>query len=205
MTTKSTIGYWEPIRRGVTNDNTIFRMSISLCPAIATTSEVKTAFLMGVSVLFVQTMASVTISLIRSLIHPRIRLPIFMVIIAGWVSVIDMVLNAFAPEVYHQIGLYIQLIVAFASILAGAEMFAMKNGPVRSFFDGFGRGLGFLIVLVIIGFFREIIGKGALGGFPVFHGKPLTIFALPAGGFFMVGILMALFNWLSAKRVGKQL
>ena len=195
--------YWELIRRGIIDENTIFRLAISLCPAIATTSNVKNGFFMGVSVLFVQTMANVTISSIRKIIHPRIRLPIFMLVIACWVSIIDMSMAAFAPEVYKQMGLYIQLIVAFASILAGAEVFASKNDMVASFFDGIGRGMGFLCALVVISLFREILGKGTIAGFPVIHDTLLSIMVLPAGGFLAVGILMAVFNWLGNKYLKK--
>lgn len=159
--------------------------------------------LMGTAVLFVQVMVNITISLMRNLIHPRIRLPIFMLVISGWVTVTDMTMAAFAPEAYKQMGLYIQLIVAFASILARAEMFASKNKIMPSMFDGVGMGLGFLFALSVISSFRELLGKGSLWGYPVIHAKPLLIMILPAGGFFAVGILMGLFNWLSMKAENK--
>jgi electron transport complex protein RnfE len=160
---------------------------------------------MGVAVLFVQVMVSVSVSLMKSFIHPRIRLPIFMLVISGWVTITDMCMAAFAAEAYKQMGLYIQLIVAFASILAGAEMFASKNKVIPAFFDGIGRGAGFLVALVVISAFRELLGKGALLGFPVLGGaRPLLIMILPAGGFLAVGLLMALFNWLDAKFLKKE-
>ncbi len=119
-----------------------------------------------------------------------------MLVISGWVTVTDMSMAAFAPEAYKQMGLYIQLIVAFASILARAEMFASKNKIMPSMFDGIGMGLGFLFALSIISFFRELLGKGSLWGYPLIHAKPLLIMVLPAGGFFAVGILMGFFNWM---------
>lgn len=199
MTTQK-INNWQLIWRGIIDENTIFRLAISLCPAIAVTSTLKNGFLMGVAVLFVQVMVNITISCMKPFIHPRIRLPIFMLVISGWVTVTDMSMAAFAAEAYKQMGLYIQLIVAFASILAGAEMFASKNSIIQSFFDGIGRGLGFLIALVIISAFREILGKGALGGIILLGGaKPLLIMILPAGGFFAVGLLMAVFNWIDTR------
>jgi electron transport complex protein RnfE len=106
---------------------------------------------------------------------------------------------AYAREAYKQMGLYIQLIVAFASILARAEMFASKNKVVPSMFDGIGMGLGFLFSLSIISFFRELLGKGSLWGYAILDAKPLLIMVLPAGGFFAVGILMGFFNWLSLR------
>ncbi len=193
------IRYRDLIINGLVAENTIFKLAISLCPAIAVTNSLRNGFLMGIAVLFVQTMVNVTVSAFRRFIHPRIRLPIFMLIISGWVSVTDMLMAAFARDAYKQMGLYIQLIVAFASILARAEMFASKNRVVPSMFDGIGMGLGFLFALVVISFFRELLGKGSLWGIPIVPFKPLLIMILPAGGFLAAGILMAFFNWIDAR------
>lgn len=193
------VNYIELITNGIIKENTIFKLALSLCPSIAVTNNLKNGVLMGVAVLFVQVMVNITISLMRKFIHPRIRLPIFMLIISGWVTVTDMSMAAAVPDVYKQMGLYIQLIVAFASILARAEMFASKNKIAPSMADGIGMGLGFLFALTVISFFRELIGKGSLWGMPIVHAKPLLIMILPAGGFFAVGILMAFFNWIDIK------
>jgi electron transport complex protein RnfE len=203
MAQKDTVDYFGLIKNGIFKENTIFKLALSLCPSIAVTNNLRNGVLMGTAVLFVQVMVNITISLMRSFIHPRIRLPIFMLVISGWVTVTDMTMAAFAPEAYKQMGLYIQLIVAFASILARAEMFASKNKIVPSLFDGIGMGLGFLCALTIISFFREILGKGSLWGFPVIQAKPLLIMVLPAGGFFAVGILMGFFNWMGMRNSGK--
>lgn len=194
---------WELIRNGIFAENTIFKLAISLCPAIAVTSNVKNGFFMGLAVMFVQTMVNATVSLLRRFIHPRIRIPIFMLIISGWVSVTDMTMAAFVRDVYKQMGLYIQLIVAFASILAHAETFASKNKPAPSVFDGIGMGAGFMVALVIISFFRELLGKGTLWGVDVIGFKPMLIMILPTGGFLTVGVLMAFFNWME-QRAGKK-
>jgi len=194
-----TVNYLDLIKNGILKENTIFKLALSLCPSIAVTNNLRNGVLMGVAVLFVQVMVNITISLMRNVIHPRVRLPIFMLVISGWVTVTDMSMAAFAPEAYKQLGLYIQLIVAFASILARAEMFASKNKFVPSMFDGIGMGLGFLFALSIISFFRELLGRGSLWGYQLINAKPLLILVLPAGGFFAVGILMGLFNWLSMK------
>lgn len=199
MAQTSTVDYFGLIKNGIFKENTIFKLALSLCPSIAVTNNLRNGVLMGTAVLFVQVMVNITISLMRSFIHPRIRLPIFMLVISGWVTVTDMTMAAFAPEAYKQMGLYIQLIVAFASILARAEMFASKNKITPSLFDGIGMGLGFLFALTIISFFREILGKGSLWGFPIIDAKPLLIMVLPAGGFFAVGILMGFFNWIGAR------
>jgi electron transport complex protein RnfE len=194
-----TVSYLDLIKNVILKENTIFKLALSLCPSIAVTNNLRNGVLMGVAVLFVQVMVNITISLMRNVIHPRVRLPIFMLVISGWVTVTDMSMAAFAPEAYKQLGLYIQLIVAFASILARAEMFASKNKFVPSMFDGIGMGLGFLFALSIISFFRELLGRGSLWGYQLINAKPLLILVLPAGGFFAVGILMGLFNWLSMK------
>jgi electron transport complex protein RnfE len=199
MAQTGTTDYFGLIKNGIFKENTIFKLALSLCPSIAVTNNLRNGVLMGVAVLFVQIMVNITISLMRNFIHPRIRLPIFMLVISGWVTVTDMTMAAFAQEAYKQMGLYIQLIVAFASILARAEMFASKNKVVPSMFDGVGMGLGFLFALSIISFFRELLGKGSMWGYPIIHAKPLLIMILPAGGFFAVGLLMGFFNWMGMR------
>lgn len=203
MTQTSTVRYLDLIKNGIFKENTIFKLALSLCPSIAVTNNLRNGVLMGAAVLFVQVMVNITISLMRKIIHPRIRLPIFMLIISGWVTVTDLTMAAFAREAYKQMGLYIQLIVAFASILARAEMFASKNKVIPSMFDGIGMGLGFLFALTAISFFRELLGKGSLWGFSIIHAKPLLIMILPAGGFFAVGILMGFLNWMSMRHESK--
>jgi electron transport complex protein RnfE len=199
MVQPDTGNYFEILKNGIFKENTIFKLALSLCPSIAVTNNLRNGVLMGIAVLFVQVMVNITISLMRHFIHPRIRLPIFMLIISGWVTVTDMSMAAFAPEAYKQMGLYIQLIVAFASILARAEMFASKSTFVPSLFDGIGMGTGFLLALTVISFFRELLGKGSLWGIPLISANPLLILILPAGGFFAVGILMGFFNWMSTR------
>jgi electron transport complex protein RnfE len=153
---------WELLKNGMFGENTIFRMAISLCPSIAVTNSLKNGIALGAAVVFVQTMVNITVSAMRSFIHPKIRIPIFMLVIAGYVTVIDMLMSTYFRAIYAQIGLYIQIIVAFASIFARAEVFASKNRFIPSFMDGFGMGVGFLLAMVVISFFRELLGKGEL-------------------------------------------
>lgn len=197
---------------GIIKENTIFKLALSLCPSIAVTNNLKNGIFMGLAVLFVQTMVNITISLMRKIIQPKVRLPIFMLVISGWVTITQMMMAAFVPDVYAKVGLYIALIVAFASILARAEMFASKNSIVPSMVDGLGMGVGFLFALTVISFFRELVGKGTLTVptglatqhvFTFINTKPLLIMVLPAGGFLAVGILMAAFNWLDARYMKK--
>jgi Na+-translocating ferredoxin:NAD+ oxidoreductase subunit E len=212
MSSSSTINLKDLFLNGIIKENTIFKLALSLCPSIAVTSNLKNGIFMGLAVLFVQTMVNLTISLMRKIIQPKVRLPIFMLVISGWVTITQMLMAAFVPDVYAKVGLYIALIVAFASILARAEMFASKNSIVPSMVDGLGMGVGFLFALTVISFFRELVGKGTLTVptglatqhvFTFINTKPVLIMVLPAGGFLAVGILMALFNWIDARYMKK--
>jgi electron transport complex protein RnfE len=194
-------------KNGIFGENPVFRLALSLCPAVAVTSGVKNGFLMGVAVLFVMTMTNVTVSLLRNFIHPRVRIPSYVFITATWVTVTDQVMSAYQRAVYKEMGLYIMLIVAFAIILSRAEMFASKNKLLPSFVDGVGMGMGFLIALVMLGVFREFLGKGSLWGhqFLMEDGKavkPILIMIMPTGGFFAVGLMMGWLNWIDRKFFG---
>lgn len=193
---------WELIKNGMFGENTIFRMAISLCPSIAVTNGLKNGVALGISVMFVQTMVNFTVSLMRNFIHPKIRIPIFMLVIAGYVTIIDLLMATYARSIYKEIGLYIQIIVAFASIFARAEVFANKNKVFPSVCDGLGMGIGFLLAMIVISFFRELLGKGELFGYSLIAGNPLLIMILPAGGFLAVGLLMGFFNWIDMKFFG---
>jgi electron transport complex protein RnfE len=212
MSSPSTTSLKDLFLNGIIKENTIFKLALSLCPSIAVTNNLKNGIFMGLAVLFVQTMVNITISLMRKIIQPKVRLPIFMLVISGWVTITQMMMAAFVPDVYAKVGLYIALIVAFASILARAEMFASKNSIVPSMVDGLGMGVGFLFALTVISFFRELVGKGTLTVptglatqhvFTFINTKPVLIMVLPAGGFLAVGILMAFFNWIDARYMKK--
>lgn len=191
------------ILNGIFAENPVFRLALSLCPAVAVTNTVANGLMLGIAVLAVQVLSSVTVALVRGAIHPRVRIPVYTIIIAVWVSAIDMTLAAFAPAVYAQVGLYVKLIVAFAIIISRLEVFASRQPLVPSFWDGLGMGLGFLLALVVIGAMRELLGLGSLGGLKFTPTKPLLFFALPAGGFFSIALLMALFNHIDRLRGGK--
>jgi electron transport complex protein RnfE len=184
------------LANGILKENPVFRLALSLCPAVAVTNTVLNGLILGVAVLAVQVLSSVTVAIVRGLIHPRVRIPVYTIIIAVWVSAIDMTLAAFFPALYAQVGLYVKLIVAFAIIISRLEVFASRQPLVPSFFDGLGMGLGFLLALVVIGTFREILGNGSFAGFALLPTRPLLFFALPAGGFFSLALLLAFFNRL---------
>ena len=188
------------VMRGIFEENPIFRLALSLCPAVAVTTSVKNGLMLGTAVLIVQVLSSVSGSLVRHIINPKIRIPVFTLIIAIWVSAIDMILAAYFASVYQEVGLYVKLIVAFAIIISRMELFSMKNTVVPSFWDGVGMGLGFLAGMVLAGSFRELVGNGTLFGITIVPFKPLMLAVLPAGGFFTIGLIMALFNWVDLKR-----
>ncbi|MBI5639947.1 MAG: electron transport complex subunit RsxE [Nitrospirae bacterium] len=212
MSSTSTTSLKDLFLNGIIKENTIFKLALSLCPSIAVTNNLKNGIFMGLAVLFVQTMVNLTISQMRKIIEPKVRLPIFMLVISGWVTITQMLMAALVTDVYANVGLYIALIVSFASILARAEMFASKNSIVPSMVDGLGMGVGFLFALTVISFFRELVGRGTLTVptglatqhvFTFISTKPVLIMVLPAGGFLAVGILMAFFNWIDARYMKK--
>ena len=190
------------ILRGIFTENPVFRLALSLCPAVAVTTAVWNGIALGIAVLLVQVLSSVTVALLHGRIHPRVRIPAYTIIIAVWVSAIDMGLSAFAPALYAQIGLYVKLIVAFAIIISRLEMFASRYPVAPSVLDGLGMGLGVLVALVLISAFRELLGAGALFGVKVLPFKPLFFLALPAGGFFSIALFMAAFNRFEERLLG---
>lgn len=187
---------------GLIPENPIFRLALSLCPAVAVTTSVWNGLYLGIAVIFVQVLSSCTVSIFKSLIHPRIRIPAYVIVIALWVSVIDMVLSAYDPHTYEKIELFIKLIVVFAIIISRLELFASKEPLVPSFFDGLGMGVGFTFGLCLVSAIREFFGVGQLFGQDIVDLKFLVMI-LPAGGFFVIGFVMATFNWIEYKVTGK--
>lgn len=181
---------------GILNENPIFRLALSMCPAVGISTTVMNGLLLGIAVLFVQVFSSCTISVIKNYIHPRIRIPTYTLTIATWVTVIDLVLAAYMPAAYKEMGIFVKLIVAFAIITMRLEMFACKNSVTASFWDGVGMGLGFMFAMMALGFVRELLGMGTLFGYDILGFKPLLFFVLPAAGFFCVGIMMAIYNYV---------
>lgn len=181
---------------GILNENPIFRLVLSMCPAVGISTTVMNGLLLGIAVLFVQVFSSVTIAIFKNKIHPRIRIPTYTLTIATWVTIIDMVLAAYMPEAYARMGIFVKLIVAFAIITMRLEMFACKESVTASFWDGIGMGLGFMAGMIALGFVRELLGLGTVLGYDVLGFKPLLFFVLPFAGFFCVGIMMAFFNYI---------
>jgi len=181
---------------GILKENPIFKLALSMCPAVGISTTVMNGIMLGIAVLMVQVLSSVTISALKDFIHPRIRIPTYTLTIATWVTVIDLSLAAYFPAAYIKMGIFVKIIVAFAIITMRLEMFACKESVPASFWDGLGMGLGFLIGMVVLGAVRELLGSGALLGYDVLGFKPLLFFILPSAGFFVVGLMMGFFNWI---------
>ena len=188
----------ELLLNGILNENPIFRLALSMCPAVGISTTVMNGLLLGIAVLFVQIFSSVTISAIKDYIHPRIRIPTYTLTIATWVTVIDLALAAYVPEAYKATGIFVKLIVAFAIITSRLEMFASKNPILPSFWDALGMGLGFMFGMMTLGAVRELLGFGTLLGYEILGFRPLLFFVLPAAGFFTVGFMMAIFNYVES-------
>ncbi|PKK87892.1 MAG: electron transport complex subunit RsxE [Candidatus Wallbacteria bacterium HGW-Wallbacteria-1] len=190
---------WDIFKKGVIVENPIFVLALSLCPALAVTASAITALTMGLSVMFVITANNVVVSLTRKLVNPKVRVPVYITSIATIVTLVQLLLQAFAPELYKALGIYLALIVVFAIILARAEVFASKNSVIPSFFDGLGMGAGFTLALLLIGCIRELLGAGSIFGIPVIGDwyDPALIMILPAGGFILIGYLVGGFKILT--------
>lgn len=195
------MNYWDIFKKGIFEMNPIFRLALSLCPALAVTSTVFNALGMGMCVLLVITANNIVVAIVKKLVNPKVRVPMFITIIATIVTLIILILEAYFPAVYKELGLYLELVVVFAIILARAEVFAMKNGVVASAFDGLGMGAGFALAMLFIGAFRELFGTGAiLSGtsmvtqvFPPSYDGPMIIILAP-GAFIVIGLMIGLFN-----------
>ena len=180
---------------GILKNNPTFVLVLGMCPTLGTTTSAINGMGMGVATMAVLIMSNLVISLIKNFIPDKVRIPAFIVVIASFVTMIQLLMQAFMPPLYEALGVFIPLIVVNCIILGRAEAFASKNGPVDSMLDGLGIGLGFTTALTLIGSIREILGSGAIFGvnLGITDYMPL-VFVLAPGGFIVLGYLMALFN-----------
>lgn len=192
----------EQFRTGIITNNPTFVQLLGTCPALATTTSAENAFGMGISVTLILMFSNLFISLFRKIIPNQIRIASYIVIISGFVTMLEMAIKAYLPSLSSSLGLFIPLIVVNCIILARAEAFASKNKPVPSVIDGLTMGLGFTVALVILGSVREIIGSGTFFGLPLFGDwyEPAVLFILPPGAFLTLGIIIALVQKLRARR-----
>lgn len=183
------------LMNGIIKENPTFVLLLGMCPTLGTTSSALNGMSMGLATTFVLICSNVVISLIKNLIPDAVRIPAFIVVIASFVTALQMIMQAFAPDIYSSLGLFIPLIVVNCIILGRAEAFASKNGVVPSFFDGLGMGLGFTIALTILGAVREILGTGKVFGTTLWsEDYGMLMFVLAPGAFIVLGYLIAIVN-----------
>lgn len=180
--------------KGLIKENPLLVMVLGTCPALATTSSSLNGLGMGLATTFVLVCSNVVIALMAKLIPDKVRIPAFIVVIASFVTVVDLVMQAYIPDLYLTLGIFIPLIVVNCIVLGRAEAFASKNSVWSSFIDGAGMGLGFTLALGILGAFREILGSGAIFGYKFIKGDGILVFILAPGAFIALGYLIALVN-----------
>lgn len=191
---------------GIIAENPTFRLVLGTCPTMAVTTSAINGVGMGLAATFVLIGSNVVISLLRNFIPDKIRIPSFIVVICTFVTIVQMLMQAFVAELYASLGMFIPLIVVNCIILARAEAFASKNGIGRSAVDGMGMGLGFTLAITVMGAIRELIGNGTVFGLSVFGAayQPMLLLILPAGGFIVYGLLLALINVVTARAKKKK-
>ncbi len=187
--------------KGIIKDNPVFVMLLGMCPTLGVTSSAFNGLGMGVATLFVLLMSNIVVSLVKSQIPSKVRIPAFIIIIASFVTIVEMVLEAYIPFLFEQLGIFIPLIVVNCLILGRAEAFASKNNLLSSVIDALGMGIGFIVALTFLGVTREILGSGSIFDFRFVseNANTLILFILPPGAFIALAYLTVLFNKVSTK------
>jgi Na+-translocating ferredoxin:NAD+ oxidoreductase subunit E len=191
---------WKDLTNGLIKENPTLRLVLGTCPTLAVTTAVFNGIGMGLAAAAVLIGSNLIISLITKLVPNEVRIPVYVIVIASFVTIVQMLIKAYSPELDKQLGIFIPLIVVNCIIFARAESFAAKNPPLNSIMDGIGMGLGFTLALVIISTFREVLGAGTFFGMQLFGAsfKPALIMILPPGGFLVFGLTIAAVNKLTA-------
>ena len=182
--------------KGLLNNNPVFVLLLGMCPTLGVTTSAINGLGMGLATTFVLVMANIVVSLIKNIVPDKVRIPAFIVIIASFVTVVDLVMAGFAPALHDQLGIFIPLIVVNCIVLGRAEAFASKNGVFSSLIDGLGMGFGFSFALTLLGGIREMLGSGAIFGMKFIQGDAILVFVLAPGAFIALGYLIALINKL---------
>ncbi len=191
---------------GILNENPTFRLVLGTCPTLAVTTSAINGIGMGLAATFVLVCSNIVVSCVRKLIPDKARIPAFIVIIATFVTIVQMVMQAFLPSLYDALGLFIPLIVVNCIILARAEAFASKNAPLISAVDGLGMGLGFTCSITLIGIIRELIGNGTVFGISLLGAsyQPMLLLVLAPGGFITYGLVLGIINGITARRQARK-
>lgn len=187
------------ITKGFIKENPTFVLVLGMCPTLATTTSAMNGLEMGLATMFVLILSNIVISLISPMVPDKVHIPVYIVVIATFVTVLQLLMQAFVPEVYATLGLFIPLIVVNCIVLGRAEAFANKNSVVDSALDGIGIGIGFTMSLTVIGIVREILGSGSVFGWKFIPGDGILAFVMAPGAFLVLGYLMVLFNKLAKK------
>jgi electron transport complex protein RnfE len=185
--------------KGFIKENPVFALFLGLCPTLGVTTTAINGMGMGLATTFVLLMANIVVSLIKNFIPDKVRIPSFIVIIASFVTIVELTMQAYLPDLFEALGLFIPLIVVNCLVLGRAEAFASKNNLLSSFIDGLGMGLGFTFALTLLGAVREILGSGSLFGLKFIEGDGMIIFILSPGAFIALGYLIVIINKLSKK------
>ena len=193
----------QDLTRGIWRENPVFIQMLGLCPALAVTNTVVNALAMGLATFFVLFCSSFLVAMFKKFIPHEVRITTYILIIATFVTIADMILEAMVPEVHKALGAFIALIVVNCMILGRQEAFAAKNTVPRALLDATGTGIGFIIALFLMGGVREVLGYGSFLGFPLFGGnyEPWIIFILPPGGFLTIGFILLALNWWERRKV----
>ncbi len=196
--------FLDHLKRGVLTENPILILALGLCPALAVSTSLQNGVGMGLASTFVLVCSNVIVSLVKNIIPPQVRIPSYIVIIATFVTIVQLLLKAYLPELDRQLGLFIPLIVVNCIILGRAEAFASKNDILSSALDGVTMGLGFTAGLALISIVREVLGSNKLWGLNFIPGyQPMSIFVLAPGGFFTIAFVIAVINYIKGKREEK--
>ncbi|MGL5256144.1 MAG: electron transport complex subunit RsxE [Proteocatella sp.] len=196
------MNFFQAIKNGLIDENPTFSQVLGMCPTLAVTTSAINGLGMGLATTAVLILSNFAISVLRKAIPSKIRIPAYVVIIASFVTIVGMLLKAYMPALDAALGLFIPLIVVNCIILARAESFASKNGPVASIGDGLGMGLGFAMALTILGSIRELLGNGSIFGFSLFGAsfQPALIMILPPGAFLVLGMILAIINKYKSRK-----
>lgn len=186
--------------KGIWKENPILVLMIGLCPLLAVSTSAINGLGMGLAVIFVLAFSNLVISLLRKIISPAIRIPIFIVIISTFVTLIDYVMHAYLPSLHENLGVFVPLIVVNCIILGRAEGYAYKNKVIDSVLDGLGMGIGFTLLITFIGIIREILGNGTVFGSACFIPSPAIIMILPPGAFITIGTIMGIKNYFNQRK-----
>ncbi len=195
------MSYIQIIKNGITKENPTFVLMLGMCPTLATTTSALNGLSMGLATMAVLVCTNFVISLIKNLTPDKVRIPVFIVVIAAFVTLLQMIIKAYLPDIDKALGLFIPLIVVNCIILGRAEAFACKNTPVAALFDGIGIGLGFTMALTLLGIVRELLGAGSIFGFTLLpETYNVLLFILPPGAFITLGFLIAIVNKVKSEK-----